>query len=134
MIQLKKTNQLKKSQLKKRNKKMTFHISKMFLKIFKNLKFRKLPVKSQNPMSKSLKNLKRKKKSHKLNKITKRLKLKKNLRKKLKKKTKKMETNLNQNILNVNLFQSLSTNNLTPKKTKSLLKSQKMNALKNAKN
>merc|ERR1711861_77836 len=113
---LKKTNQLKKSQLKKRNKLMTFHISKMFLKIFKNLKFRKLPVKSQNLMSKSLKNLKRKKKSHKLSKITKRLKLKKNLRKKLKKKTKKMETNLNQ------------------KKTKSLLKSQKMNALKNAKN
>merc|ERR1711861_73318 len=109
-------------QLKKRNKLMTFHISKMFLKIFKNLKFRRLPVKSQNPMkSKLLKNLKRKKKSHKLNEITKRSKLKKNLRKKLKKKSKKMETNLNQNILNVNLFQSLSTKNLTQKKTKSLL-------------
>merc|ERR1712196_610005 len=126
---LKKTNQLKKNQLKKRNKLTTFHISKMYLKIFKNLKFRKLLVKSQNPMkSKSLKNLKRKKKSHKLNK-----KLKKKLRKKLKKKSKKMETNLNQNMLNVNLFQSLSTKNLTPKKTKNLSKSQKMNALKNAK-
>merc|ERR1711862_411052 len=119
----KKTNQLKKSQLKKRNKLMTFHISKMFLKIFKNLKFRKLPVKNQNPMkSKSLKNLKRMKKSHKLNKIAKRLKLMKNLRKKLKKKSKKMETNLNQNILYVNLFQSLSTKNLAQKKTKNLLK------------
>merc|ERR1712124_113205 len=132
---LKKTNQLKKSQLKKRNKLMTFHISKMFLKIFKNLKFRKLPVKSQNPMkSKSLKNLKRMKKSHKLNKITKRFKSKKNLRKKLRKKSKKMETNLNLNILNVNLFRSLSSKNLIQKKTKSLLKSQKMNAMKNAKN
>merc|ERR1712196_106711 len=107
---LKKTNQFKKNQLKKRNKLMTSHISKMYLKIFRNLKLRKLPVKSQNPMkSKSLKNLKRKKKSLKLNKITKRSKLKKNLRKK----SKKMETNLNQNMLNVNLFQSLSTKNLT---------------------
>merc|ERR1712196_623024 len=104
---LKKTNQFKKNQLKKRNKLMTSHISKMYLKIFRNLKFRKLPVKSQNPMKS--KSLKRKKKNLKLNKITKRFKLKI----KLKKKSKKMETNLNQNMLNVNLFQSLSTKSLT---------------------
>merc|ERR1711976_977576 len=123
------------NQLKKRNKVMTSHISKMYLKIFRNLKFRKLPVKSQNPMkSKSLKNLKRKEKSLKLNKTTKRFKLKKKLKKKSKKKSKKMETNLNQNTLNVNLLQSLSTKNLTQKKTKNLLKCQKMNALKNVKN